>query len=121
MFPLFNHCVTSVAKLLGSHQSETINNLPCDCLAPVHPYHLLSLVGSGVALLATVPFTAMVLEDSVGCGVITVNGNVENVWLAPMPAPCVMDVNVSLLCFPLEPFGCDETATVVGIESSLVG
>ena len=63
----------------------------------------------------------MVLEDNVGPGVITINGNVEDVSLAPMPAPCVMDVNVPLLCFPLEPFSCDETATVVGIEGSLVG
>ena len=63
----------------------------------------------------------MVLKDSVGFGMITVNGNVEDVSLAPMPAPCAMDVNVPLLCFPLEPFGCDETATVVGIEGSLVG
>ena len=51
VFPLFNHGVTSVAELLGSHQSEPISNLPCECPAPVQPYHLLSLVGSGVALL----------------------------------------------------------------------
>ena len=44
VFPLFHHCVTSVAKMLGSLQSEAVGNLPCDCLAPVHPYHLLSLV-----------------------------------------------------------------------------
>ena len=41
--------------------------------------------------------------------------------LTPMTTPCVMDVNVPLLCFPLEPFGADETATVVRIEGSLVG
>ena len=107
--------------MLGLLQSEAVGNFPCDCPAPVHPYHLLSLVWSGVALLATVPFTVMVLKDRVGLGMITINGNIEDVLLAPMPAPCVMDVNVPLLCFPLKPFGCDETATVVGIEGSLVG
>ena len=121
VFPLFNHCVTSVAKLLGSHQSESISNLPCDCLAPVHPYHLLSLVGSGVALLATVPVTAIVLEDSVGHGVITVNWNVEDVSLTSMATPGVMDVKVPLLCLPLEPFCSNETATVVRIKGSLIG
>ena len=79
VFPLFNHGVASVAELLVLHQSESIGNLPCDGLAPVHPYHILSLFWLLVALLATVPFTTMVLEDSVGCGVITVNGNVEDV------------------------------------------
>ena len=121
VFPLLHHCVPSVAEMLGPLQSEAVGNFPCDCPAPVHPYHLLSLSWSGIALPATVPKTTMVLEDSVGPGVITINGNIEDVSLAPMPAPCVMDVNVPLLCFPLEPFGCDETATVVGIEGSLVG
>ena len=121
VFPLFHHCVTGVTELLGSHQSEPINNLPCDCLAPIHPYHLLSLGWLLVALLATLPFTTMVLEDSVGLGMITVNGNVEDVSLASMATPCMMDVNSSLLCLPLEPFGANETATVVRIEGSLVG
>ena len=121
VFPLFNHGVASVAELLGSHQSESIGNLPCDGLAPVHPYHLLSLFWLLVALLATVPLTTMVLEDSVGCGVITVNGNVEDVSLASMATPSVMDVNAPLLCLPLEPFCSNETATVVRIKGSLVG
>ena len=107
--------------MLGSLQSESVGNLPCNCLAPVHPYHLLSLVWLLVALLATVPKKTMVLEDSVGLGVITVNGNVEDVSLAPVTAPCVMDVNAPLLCFPLKPFGCNETATVVRIKGSLIG
>ena len=83
--------------------------------------HLLSLGGSGVALLATVPKATMVLEDRVGLGVITINGNVEDVSLASMSTQRVMNVNATLLCFPLKPFGCDEAATVGGIEGSLVG
>ena len=63
----------------------------------------------------------MVLEDSVGCGVITVNGNVEDVSLTPMATQRVMNVNAPLLCLPLEPFCSDETATVAGIEGSLIG
>ena len=56
VFPLFDHCVTSVTELLGSHQSQTINNLPCDCPALAVPaYQLFSLGGLGVALSATVP------------------------------------------------------------------
>ena len=121
VFPLLHHCVTSVAEMLGPLQSEVVGNFPCDCLAPVHPYHLLSLVGSGVALPATVPKTTMVLEDSVGLGMITVNGNVEDVSLTSMATPRVMEVNAPLLCLPLEPFGCNKTATVVWIEGSLVG
>ena len=107
--------------MLGSLQSETVSHLPGDGIAPVHSDHLLSLVGSGVALLASVPFTTMILEDSVGCGVITVNRNVEDVSLAPMTTSSMMDVNVPLLCFPLKPFGCDKAATVVRIEGLLVG
>ena len=121
MASLFDNCVTRVTEILGPLQSETVGNFPCNCLAPVHSDHLLSLGGGGVALLATVPFTTMVLEDSVGLGMITMNGNIEDVSLAPMATPCVMDVNVSLLCLPIEPFGCDETATVVRIEGLLVG
>ena len=122
VFPLLNHCVASVAEMLGSLQSESVGNFHCHCLALFvsPPYHLSSLVWLLVALLAPVPITSIVLEDSVGRGVITVNGNVEDVSLAPMIAPCVMDVNAPLLGLPLEPFGCDETATVVGIEGSLI-
>ena len=108
VFPLFDHCVTSVTELLGSHQSQPISNLPGYCLAPVHPDHLLSLGWLLVALLATVPKTTMVLEDSVGLEMITINGNVEDVSLTPMATPCVMDVNAPLLCLPLEPFGADK-------------
>ena len=64
--PLFDNCVTRVTEILGPLQSETVGNFPCNCLAPVHSDHLLSLGGSGVALLATVPFTTMVLEDLSG-------------------------------------------------------
>ena len=108
--------------MLGSLQSESVGNFPCHCLALFvrPPYHLSSLSWLLVALLAPVPVTSIVLEDSVGRGVITVNGNVEDVSLAPMTAPCVMDVNAPLLGLLLEPFGCDETATVVGIEGSLI-
>ena len=71
------------------------------------------------------PVTAIVLEDSVGCGVITVNWNVEDVSLTSMATsmatPDVMDANVPLLCLPLEPFCSNETATVVRIKGSLVG
>ena len=119
--PLLHHCVASVAEMLGSLQSEPIRNLPRDCLAPVHSGHLLSLGGGGGALLAPVPKTTMVLEDRVGLGVITINGNVEDVSLTSMATQCVMNVNAPLLCLPLEPFGCDEAALVAGIEGSLVG
>ena len=110
-----------VAEILGPLQSEPISKLSGDCLAPVHPDHLLSLGGLLVALLATVPKATMVLEDSVGLGVITINGNVEDVSLASMATSSMVNVNAPLLCFPLEPFGADETATVVRIEGSLVG
>ena len=106
--------------MLGPLQSQPISNLPGDCLSPVHPDHLLTLDGGGEAPLAPVPTTTMVLEDSVGRGVITVNGNVEDVSLTPMATQCVVNENAPLLCFPLEPFGADETASVVRIEGSLV-
>ena len=63
---------------------------------------------------------AVVLEDSVGPGVITINRNVEDVSLSPMPTPGVMDVDAPPLCLPLEPFNCHEAATVIGVEGSLV-
>ena len=63
----------------------------------------------------------MVLKDSVGFGMITVNGNVEDVSLASMATQCVMDVNAPLLCLPLEPFCSNVTVTVVRIKGSLVG
>ena len=63
----------------------------------------------------------MVLEDSVGLGMITINGNVEDVSLNPMATQRVMNVNAPLLCLPLEPFCSDETATAAGIEGSLIG
>ena len=121
VFPLLHHCVTSVAEMLDPLQSEPISDLPGDYLAPVHPDHLLSLGGLLVALLATVPKATMVLEDRVGLGVITINGNVEDVSLTPMATSSMVNVNAPLLCFPLEPFVADETTTVVGIEGSLVG
>ena len=59
----------------------------------ISPHHLLSLSRLLIALRAPMPMAAVVLEDSVSLGVITVNGNVEDVSLAPMTAPCVMNVN----------------------------
>ena len=121
VFPLLHHCVASVAEMLVPLQSQPISNHPGDCLSPVHPDHLLALDGGGEAPLAPVPFTTMVLENSVGRGVITINGNVENVSLTSMVTQRVVNVNAPLLGLPLELFGANETATVVRIEGSLVG
>ena len=67
------------------------------------------------------PKATVELKDSVGLGVITVNGNIKDVSLASMATQRVVNVDSPLLCFPLEPFGCDKYATVVGIEGSLIG
>ena len=86
----------------------------------VPSYHLISLKFSGEALRTAVPMTTIVLEYSFGLGVITIHGNIEDVSLAPMTTPCVMDVNPPLLCLPLDPFCSNKTATVVWIKGSLV-
>ena len=131
VFPLLDHRVARVSQELGSHQGETVGVLPlhgfalavqpCDELALViHPRHG-SPSSFGVALLATVPEAAVVLEDGLRLGVITIHPRAQNVPLAPMATASVMDVDASLFCLPLEPFCGDETATGLGVEGFLVG
>ena len=38
-----------------------------------------------------------------------------------MTTTSVVDVNAPLLCLPLKPFDCDETATGLGVKGFLVG
>ena len=131
MFPLLDHRVTRVSQELGSHQGETVGVLPLHRLAlAVPPYDQLALFvqlrnGStssfGVALLASVPEAAVVLEDGLRLGMITVHPSAQNLPLAPMATTSVMDVNAPLFCLPLEPFYGGETATGLGVEGFLVG
>ena len=131
VFPLFDHRVARVSKELSSHQGETVGVLPFHRLAlAVQPCDQLVLVikprhGSpssfGVALLATVPEAAVVLENGLRLGVIAVHPSAQNVPLAPMATTSVMDVNAPLLCLPLKPFCSDEAATSLGVEGFLVG
>ena len=67
------------------------------------------------------PEATVVLEDGLRLGVITVHPGAKNAALTPMTTTRVVNVNAPLLCLPLEPFGCDETATGLGIEGFLVG
>ena len=128
VLPLFNHRVARVVQKLGSHQSETVGILPSHGLALAVPscYHI-TLFGlllyeplSLVALLATMPEATVELEDGFRLGVITIHPGALNMALAPMPAPCEMDVDAPLLCLPLEPFDCNETATRLRVEGFLV-
>ena len=131
VFPLLDHRVTRVSQELGSHQGETVGVLPLHGLAlAVPPYDQLALFvqlrhGStssfGVTLLATVPEAAVVLEDGLRLGVITVHPGAQNVPLAPMATASVVDVDAPLLRLPLEPFCSDEAATGLGVEGFLVG
>ena len=67
------------------------------------------------------PEATVVAEDGLRLRVITVYPGAKNASLTPMTTTSVVNVNAPLLCLPLEPFGCDETATSLGIESFLVG
>ena len=83
VLPLLNHRVARVSQKLGSRQGETVRILPFHGLALAVPsgYHSalfvlllhkpMSLVG--IALLATMPEAAVVLEDGLRLGVITVH------------------------------------------------
>ena len=130
VFPLLNHRVTRVSQKLGSLQSETVGILSSHGLTLGVPsgyylalfglplYKPLSFVG--VALLATMPEATVELEDGFRLGVITVHPSAKNVPLTPMATTSVVNVYASLLSFPLEPFGSDETATGLGIKGFLV-
>ena len=63
----------------------------------------------------------MVLEDGLRLGVITINSSTQNLPLTSMTTTSVVDVNTPLLCLPLKPFDCDETATGLGVKGFLVG
>ena len=131
MFPLLNHRVTRVSQELGSHQGEIVGVLPLHGLAlAVPPYDQLALFvqlrhGStssfGVALLATMPEAAVVLENGLRLGVIAIHPSAQNVPLAPMTTASMIDVNAPLLCLLLKPFCSDETTTNLGVEGFLVG
>ena len=131
VFPLLDHRVARVSQKLGSHQGETVGVLPFQGFAlAVQPYDHIALFvqlrhGSpssfGVALLAKVPEAAVVLENGLRLGVITVHPGAQNVPLAPMATASVMDVDAPLFCLPLEPFCSDEAATGLGVEGFLVG
>ena len=94
VFPLLDHCVTRVSQELGSHQGETVGVLsfhglalavqPCDQLVLVIKPRHGSPSGFGVALLATVPEAAVVLENGLRLGVIAVHPSAQNVPLAPL-------------------------------------
>ena len=83
VLPLLNHRVARVPQKLGSHQGETVRILPFHGLALAVPsgYHSalfglllhkpLSLFR--VALLATMPEAAVVLEDGFRIRVITIH------------------------------------------------
>ena len=131
VFPLLDHRVARLSQELGSHHSKTVGVLPLHGLAlAVQPYDHSALFvqlrhGSpssfGIALLVTVPEAAVVLEDGLRLGVITIHPGAQNVPLAPMATASVMDVNAPLLRLPLEPFCSDEAATGLGVEGFLVG
>ena len=131
VLPLLNHPVTRVSQGLGSYQGEIVRGLPCQGLAlAVPPYNQLTLFVQpchsstaffGVALRATVPEAAVVLEDGLRLGVITINPSAQNLPLTPMATTSVVDVDAPLPHLPLEPFDCDETATGLGVEGFLVG
>ena len=131
VFPLLDHRVARLSQKLSSHQGETVGVLPFHGLAlAVQPYNQLALFvqlrhgppsGFGVALLATVPEAAVVLEDGLRLGVITVHPSAQNVPLAPMATADVVDVDVPLPHLPLEPFCGDEAATSLGVEGFLIG
>ena len=131
VLPLLNHRVASGAEMFGSLQGESVGILPSQGLALTVPsgYHIallglllyqpLSLVG--VALQTTMPEATVELEDGFRLRVITIHPSTQNMSLTAMPAPRVMDVDASLLCLPLEPFDCNETATRLRVEGTLIG
>ena len=128
VFPLLNHHVTRGSQKLGSLQSETVGILPLHglALAVKSGYHfaLFGLLHKprsllGVALLATMPEATVELEDGFRLGVITIYRSTKNVSLTPMATKSVVNVNASLLGFPLKPFGCDETAMTLGVKGFL--
>ena len=131
MLPLFDHLVALLAQKFGSQQGELVGGLPAHrlllsvqlgdhCALPCLLQHQ-PLAIFGVALLTAVPEAAVKLENRFRLRVIAVHSSAENLPLAPMPAPRVVDVDAPLLRLPLEPFDCKEAATLLGVEGALVG
>ena len=63
----------------------------------------------------------MELENRFRLLVITIHSSPKNLSLASMAATCMVDVNASILCLPLEPLYCNKTASMLRVESALVG
>ena len=131
MLPLFNHPVTLFAKKLSPKQGELVSGFPAHrLLLGVQPWDHFTLPGLlqhqplaifRVALFTTMPKTTVKLENRFPLRVITIHSGAKNLPLTSMPAPSVVDVDVTLLRLPLEPFDCNETASLLWIKSTLIG
>ena len=111
MLPLFKHPVALLAQKLSPQQGELEGDLPAHrLLLGVQPWDHFALPGLPqhqplaifrIALLAAVPKAAVELENRFRLRVIPIHSSAENLPLAPMSAPCVVDVDAPLLRLPL--------------------
>ena len=131
MLPLFNHPVTLLAKRLSPLQGKLVGSFPVHrLLLSVQPWDHFALPGLllhwlltlfRVALFTTVPEATVKLENRFRLLVITIHSSPKNLPLASMTATCMVDVNASILRLPLEPLYCNKTASLLRVESALVG
>ena len=63
----------------------------------------------------------MELENRFRLLVIAIHSSAKNLPLPSMTATCMVDVDAPLLRLPLEPFDCNETASLLRVEGTLVG
>ena len=119
MRPPFHHCITSCSQKLSSSHSPLVGNLPCNWIAlAVVTQYFVSLVGK--AFLAPMPEAAVELKDGFRLGVITIHRRAQNVSLASMTTPCVMNVDAPPLCLPLDPGHSLEAESDIGVKGFLV-
>ena len=131
MLPLFNNPVTLLAKNLGSLQGKLVGSFPahrllldaqpCDHFALPGFLHHQPLAIFRVALLTTVPKATMELENRFRLLVITIHSSTKNLPLPSMTTTSMVNVGASLLRLPLEPFDCNETASLLRVEGTLIG
>ena len=131
MLPLFNHPVTLLAQKLGPQQGDLVGRFPAHrLLLGAQPWDHFALPGLllhwllalfRVTLLTTMPKTTVKLENRFRLWVITVHSSAKNLTLPAMTATCMVDVDAPLLRLPLEPLYCNKTASLLRVESALVG
>ena len=119
MRPPFYHRIPSCSQKLSSFHSPLVGNLSCDWIAlAVVAKYFVSLVGK--AFLAPMPEAAVELKDGFRLGVIAVHWRAQNVSLASMTTPCMMNVDAPLLCLPLDPDHSLEAESDIWVKGFLV-